>query len=69
MQALPPKPFPKLDVRLLRDYRPHGAVYEVARKCEAACKALKAKRIDFSNPARRKEAGCWMTPGVALQCC
>ena len=42
-------------MRLLRDFRPHGAVYEVARKCEAACKAQKVKRIDFSNPARRKE--------------
>ena len=60
MQALPPKPHPKLDVKLLRDYSPKGPVYEVARKCEQARKALKGpvKRIDFSNPARRKEVLC-----------
>ena len=57
LQALPPRPHPKLDVKLLRDYSPKGPVYEVARKCEQARRALKGpvKRIDFSNPARRKE--------------
>ena len=56
-QALPPRPHPKLDVKLLRDFSPKGPVYETAVKCEQARKLLKGpvKRIDFVNPARRKE--------------
>ena len=55
MQALPPKPFPKLSVKLLDDVAPDGPVHLVAVHCHNIVKQRGLKRVDFSNPGRRKE--------------
>ena len=54
-QALPPKPFPKLSVKLLDDVAPDGPLHLVAVHCHNIVKQRGLKRVDFSNPGRRKE--------------
>lgn len=54
-QALPPKPFPKLSVKLLDDVAPDGPLHLVAVHCYNIVKQRGLKRVDFSNPGRRKE--------------
>jgi len=56
LQALPPKPFPKLPVKLLEDVSPDGPLHLIATHCHSIVKQRNTKRVDFANPGRRKEA-------------
>ena len=58
MQSIPPRAFPKIPAKLLRDSSPYGALYSIAAKCYEVTKQRSLKRIDFANPAKRKEVGC-----------
>ena len=55
VQALPPRPCPKIPGKLLQDFSARGAVFVIAKKCEEIRRSKNLKRIDFANPARRKE--------------
>jgi hypothetical protein len=55
LQALPPRPFPKIPAKLFRDYSPYGALYSIAAKCHEITRQRNVKRIDFRDPAKRKE--------------
>ena len=55
MQALPPRPCPKIPAKLLQDVSPNGPVFAVAKKCEEIRRSKNLKKVDFANPARRKE--------------
>lgn len=55
LQALPPKPFPKLPVKLLEDVSPDGPLHLIASHCHSITKSRGLKRVDFANPGRRKE--------------
>ncbi|EFJ47393.1 hypothetical protein VOLCADRAFT_31937, partial [Volvox carteri f. nagariensis] len=46
---------PKLPASLLRDFNPRGALYVIAAKCDDIMAARDLKRIDWTNPAKRKE--------------
>lgn len=56
MQSIPPRLFPKIPAKLLRDSSPYGALYSIAIKCYEITKQRSLKKIDFANPAKRKEA-------------
>lgn len=55
MQAYPPKAFPKLPATLFRDVRPRGALFVIASTCARTMVARSLKKLDFSNPALRKQ--------------
>ncbi len=42
---------------LLRDLAPKGAVYVIAAKCDDIMAARDLSKIDWPNPAKRKEVG------------
>ncbi|GIL62401.1 hypothetical protein Vafri_16623, partial [Volvox africanus] len=46
---------PKLPASLLRDFSPRGALYVIAAKCDDIMAARDLRRIDWPNPAKRKE--------------
>ena len=58
LQSIPPRPFPKIPAKLLRDSSPYGALYSIASKCYEITKQRGLKKIDFANPAKRKEVSC-----------
>ena len=58
LQSIPPRPFPKIPAKLLRDSSPYGALYSIAVKCYEITKQRGLKKIDFANPAKRKEVSC-----------
>lgn len=55
MQAYPPKAFLKLPAPLFRDVRPRGALFVIASTCARTMVARSLKKLDFSNPALRKQ--------------
>ncbi|KAK9813885.1 hypothetical protein WJX73_003291 [Symbiochloris irregularis] len=55
LKALPPRPCPKIPAKLLQDLSASGAVFTVAKKCEEIRRSRNLKKVDFANPARRKE--------------
>lgn len=57
---------PKLPMALLRDLAPKGAVYVVAAKCDDIMAARDLSKIDWPNPAKRKEVGNVIHYGTAL---
>ena len=61
-QSLPPRPFPKIPAKLLRDFSQYGSVFSIASKVHELCRARQIKRIDWSSPAKRKE----VRPGLVL---
>lgn len=65
LQSIPPRPFPKIPAKLLRDSSPYGALYSIAVKCYEITKQRGLKKIDFANPAKRKEVSCH--PAVSSQ--
>ncbi len=68
LQALPPKPFPKLPVKLLEDVSPDGPLHLIATHCHSIVKQRNTKRVDFANPGRRKEVRpCCRSPQEGTQ--
>ena len=55
LQALPPRPHPKIPAKLFRDYSSYGSLYSIAVKCHELMRQRGIKRLDFQNVARRKE--------------
>ncbi|CAL8469788.1 g9330 [Coccomyxa elongata] len=55
INALPPKPHPKIPAKLFRDYSPYGSLYSIAVKCHELMQQRGIKRLDFQSVARRKE--------------
>lgn len=55
VQAYPPKAFPKLPATLFRDVRPRGSLFVIASTCARTMLARSLKKLDFSNPALRKQ--------------
>ncbi len=64
LQSIPPRLFPKIPAKLLRDSSPYGALYSIAVKCYEITKQRGLKKIDFANPAKRKEASCYPPASV-----
>lgn len=54
-EAGAPKPFPKLPAKLFRDFSPNGAIYCVAKKIHGICRSRGMQRIEFLNPALKKQ--------------
>lgn len=55
INAYPPKAFPKLPATLFRDTRPRGALFVIAAASARTMLARGLKRLDFTNPALRKQ--------------
>ena len=66
LQSIPPRLFPKIPAKLLRDSSPYGALYSIAVKCYEITKQRNLKKIDFANPAKRKEASCYPMSALYL---
>ena len=54
-QSLPPRPFPKIPAKLLRDFSQYGSVFSIAAKCAEITRQRGLKKVDWQNPAKRKE--------------
>jgi hypothetical protein len=57
MQALPPKPIPKLPVKLFEDTSADGGLFFIATKIHAMKKQRDLKQIDFTNLLQRDTVG------------
>ena len=55
---MPPRPFPKIPAKLLRDFSQYGSVFSIAAKCAEITRQRGLKKVDWQNPAKRKEVGC-----------
>jgi len=55
VQALPPRPSPKIPMKLFRDVSPDGALRIILGKFHEGMTARGLKRVDFTNPYHRKQ--------------
>ena len=55
-QAYPPKPFPKLPTKLLRDFSPKGPLYTVAATVHDVRRSRDLKKFDLLAAGFRKQA-------------
>ena len=55
-QAFPPKPFPKIPTKLLRDLSPSGPLFVVAAAVHDVRRARDMKKFDLLAPGFRKQA-------------
>ncbi|KAK9830209.1 hypothetical protein WJX72_010310 [[Myrmecia] bisecta] len=55
VNAIAPRPFPKIPAKLFQDVAPNGSVYAFALECWEIRKARNLKRIEWANPMKRKE--------------
>ena len=58
LQAILPRPLPRLPDKLLQDFRPTGAAYVIAKACFEKRRARNLKALDFKHPARKREVQC-----------
>lgn len=56
MQAFPPKPFPKIPTKLLRDLSPKGPLFTVAAAVHDVRRTRDIKKFDLLAPGFRKQA-------------
>ena len=74
-QSLPPRPFPKIPAQLLRDFSQYGSVFSIAAKCAEVTRQRGAKKVDWQNPAKRKEVRarrcfpCYIPRSCWFRCC
>ena len=55
MQAFPPKPFPKIPAKLLRNFSARGPLYAVAATIHDVRRARDLKKFDLLAPEFRKQ--------------
>jgi len=54
-QAFPPKPFPKIPAKLLRNFSPRGPLYAIAATVHDVRRARDLKKFDLLAPEFRKQ--------------